>query len=392
VKVEGPRPTAAVGPVPARTGSRRRRLWELPAASHDLLLAMSLAPAQLHAVVERCLSRLQHAQCQLAGGPADVLYSCVRDLGTRNPLSEALHRELDARHAAAIRTTVRLRDAEALRAAWLEALAGTDVPAALWALLTHPLGAALEEAALVDARAWVFAQARAGVAAATRAGRHEQRHAEALADNASLRARLTAAQAGAEQQLRALRSEVAQLRGAQQRVAVVTPVTPVTRSPAGGQAAVDDPVRRPVLPEQAASKRASAATTVQARDLQAAPGAPPGREPAGPRQNWAPSITGQRVLCVGGMPGARRRYQAIVESGGGRFAWHDGGLEDRVQRLEQQLHSADVVVCQAGCLNHEAYRRIKGHCKRLGKSCVYLDRPSLSGFAQCLGLADPRSG
>jgi hypothetical protein len=89
------------------------------------------------------------------------------------------------------------------------------------------------------------------------------------------------------------------------------------------------------------------------------------------------------------MPGARRRYQAIVESGGGRFAWHDGGLEDRVQRLEQQLHSADVVVCQAGCLNHEAYRRIKGHCKRLGKSCVYLDRPSLSGFAHSLGLADP---
>jgi hypothetical protein len=119
---------------------------------------------------------------------------------------------------------------------------------------------------------------------------------------------------------------------------------------------------------------------------------PPLLPPAGPRPQGAPAISGQRVLCVGGMPGAQRRYQALVEAGGGRFAWHDGGLEDKVQRLDQQLQGADLVVCQAGCLNHEAYRRIKGHCKRLGKPCVYLQRPSLSGFARSLGLAEGADG
>ena len=72
---------------------------------------------------------------------------------------------------------------------------------------------------------------------------------------------------------------------------------------------------------------------------------------------------------------------------GARFAFHDGGIEDSVHRLDQQLCTADVVVCQAGCLNHEAYRRVKGHCRRLDKPCLYVERPSLSLFARTLGVA-----
>ena len=84
------------------------------------------------------------------------------------------------------------------------------------------------------------------------------------------------------------------------------------------------------------------------------------------------------------MPGAQARYRAIVESAGGRFAFHDGGLEDNVQRLGQRLLAADVVVCQAGCLNHEAYKRVKSLCQRLDKPCLYLKRPSLTQFADTL--------
>jgi hypothetical protein len=79
------------------------------------------------------------------------------------------------------------------------------------------------------------------------------------------------------------------------------------------------------------------------------------------------------------------RYRAIVESRGARFVHHDGGIEDGAHRLQAQLVAADLVICQAGCINHEAYRRIKRHCKRDNKPCRYLQRPSLSQFAACLG-------
>ena len=98
-------------------------------------------------------------------------------------------------------------------------------------------------------------------------------------------------------------------------------------------------------------------------------------------------LRGQRVLCVGGMSGAQARYRHIVESAGGRFEFHDGGIEHSVHRLDQQLGAADLIVCQAGCLNHEAYRRVKGHCRRLDKPCLFVERPSLAHFARTLGVA-----
>ncbi len=99
-----------------------------------------------------------------------------------------------------------------------------------------------------------------------------------------------------------------------------------------------------------------------------------------------PAIFGRRVLCVGGMRGAQARYKRLLEGAGGSFAFHDGGVEDSVHRLAPQLQAADLVVRQAGCLNHGSYHRVKALCRRLGKPCVFLERASLSGFARGLGL------
>jgi hypothetical protein len=91
-------------------------------------------------------------------------------------------------------------------------------------------------------------------------------------------------------------------------------------------------------------------------------------------------VQGRRVLCVGGIQHAVARYRGRIETLGGQFEHHDGGLEDSLQALEGRLSRADVVICQAACINHEAYHRVKRHCERTGKPCVYLDRPSLSRF------------
>ncbi|MCY7316106.1 MAG: DUF2325 domain-containing protein [Rubrivivax sp.] len=95
-------------------------------------------------------------------------------------------------------------------------------------------------------------------------------------------------------------------------------------------------------------------------------------------------VHGRRVLCVGGIQHAVARYRGRIESLGGLFEHHDGGLEDSVQSLDGRLNRADLVICQAACINHQAYHRIKRHCERTGTPCIYLDRPSLSRLDRAL--------
>ena len=97
-----------------------------------------------------------------------------------------------------------------------------------------------------------------------------------------------------------------------------------------------------------------------------------------------PALRAASVLCVGGRSGHVPLYRELVERHGGIFVHHDGGLEDNPRRLDAQLAAADLVFCQTGCLNHNAYARVKEHCKRSGKPCVYLDKPGAGSFARAL--------
>ncbi|MEN5179391.1 DUF2325 domain-containing protein [Comamonas testosteroni] len=43
--------------------------------------------------------------------------------------------------------------------------------------------------------------------------------------------------------------------------------------------------------------------------------------------------------------------------------------------LGHNLHEADLVICQTGCISHGAFWRLANHCKRTGKTCVLVDQP-----------------
>lgn len=43
--------------------------------------------------------------------------------------------------------------------------------------------------------------------------------------------------------------------------------------------------------------------------------------------------------------------------------------------LDANLATADPVICHAGRINHDAYSRMKDHCKRQNKLCVHLESP-----------------
>lgn len=340
-----------------------RRLWDLPEPAHVLLLGLSFTPAVLRADVARALGRHHRVNVELQGSDTDVLFATVHDLGSRNPLSEALQRRLDGAHAATLQRYARLRDAEALAQAFADDCEAGHPAAALWALLTHRLGTALQDTALMRLRSWAVEQARRGGAA-------RQEQCALLGELADLRARELAGRLRAQARQQAVEAEMAQLRQA-------------------------------LAQAQGELRRWQEAAQVPARPvpevLPPGPPAPRRREPAAPAAAAAPpvaapprrgaTVAGQRVLCVGGVQRAVSRYRARVEQLGGRFEHHDGGAESGVRELEACLQRADLVLCQAGCINHEAYHRIKRHCLARGTPCIFLARPSLAHLDRALDEA-----
>ncbi|WP_342130274.1 DUF2325 domain-containing protein [Hydrogenophaga sp. OTU3427] len=90
------------------------------------------------------------------------------------------------------------------------------------------------------------------------------------------------------------------------------------------------------------------------------------------------------VLCVGGRHGSVANYRDVVEKVGAKFVHHDGGVEDNQNILDASLAAADLVVCQTGCISHNAYWKVKDFCKRTGKRCVFVESPSVSSLARGL--------
>lgn len=372
------RPTSGLSACPAVDGQAtkgRRRLWQLSTQAHELLLGTSFTPDALRREAARVLGRMHHGVCVLKGREVDVLYSLVQDMVTRNPVSEALDKRLNQRHALAVRHMASLRDVDALQAAWQQSLASDAMPAALWALVTHPLGAALEASALYDARGWVFEHCRRSVAVARAGAKTEDDLQAARRQVEELRARLCAQQQQAADALAAARAEQARLVGELTRWqrSVSAPRHAATPARAGSHD------RGPHLPTQSARPEVAmpAPTPVPQPVLE---------EPARRTETASQPIVvqGRRVLCVGGIQHAVARYRSRIERLGGHFEHHDGGLEDSVRAIDGRLSRAEIVICQAGCINHEAYQRVKRHCQRTGTTCLYLDRPSLSRLDRAL--------
>lgn len=90
------------------------------------------------------------------------------------------------------------------------------------------------------------------------------------------------------------------------------------------------------------------------------------------------------VLCVGGHMGHVATYRDLIERVGGRFMHHADGVEDSQNLLDAKLTAADLVICQTGCISHNAYWRVKDFCKRTGKRCVFVENPGTFSVARGL--------
>ena len=378
---------------PAR-GSRRRRLWELPHKCHCPVVGTCIAVDDLRPLMTKVMVFPRETSDFVLHTTA--VGACTE----RCEFAELLQRRLERRFAGTIRRFAVARTPEALRKLWQAAiLAGSDIPGALWAAWTHPACDTLLEQEIYGDIHMIQHQ----VGSSARADLGELRR---LRDEGSeLRRQLGGARADAEaarcekaaetkklgQRMVELRAELA---GRDARIAKLTAqldrlhetLPDLGDRQALARRATEAEMRAVALARQVAELQ-SGLERLQRRLRDTEDDTP--RTAVSDAAVPAPEadLSGKCVLCVGGRAGAVDAYRKAVEGRGGRFLHHDGGLEESMHRIDAALAAADLVICQAGCISHNAYWRVKEQCKRTGKRCIYIKASGASGFERVVAAA-----
>nr|WP_316643498.1 DUF2325 domain-containing protein [uncultured Roseateles sp.] len=374
-------------------GSRRHRLWDLPHSTHCPLMGVCLPMPALR----RLLAKFTGAQARL--DDYEVHVGAVAECARRGPVAEAIQRELDRRHLAALRRFAQAKTTEQLAGLWTEAQQGADIAGALWATLTHArCSDGLREQVCREIH-----MIQHQVGACNRADL--QRLDEVLDENAVLTRQLAALQQRCtrEMQVRAEQVEALQqgliraraeamakasaLDAAQQDLQQLEALSPGLQN----RAELARRLEEQVLRSQALERQRLDWQQQAERETQRAQGLSAQlqalsipEELVSVAEPDLATLKNQSILCVGGRTASVPVYKCLIEGTGGRFLHHDGGEDHTAAQLESSLAAADLVICQTGCVSHGAYWRVKDHCKRTGKRCVFVDKPSASSLARCL--------
>lgn len=384
-------------PTASACGSRRRRVWDLEHACYCPLVGVGLPLDVLRRLTTKALPH--------CAGVSDyeIHATAVSECNHRSKLSELIQAELEARYARDVQRFRTAKTSEAVAALWLAALRSGEVAGAYWAALTHPsCDATLQDmlgkdlhmfqhqagagARLEIARFNALAEEHAVLG--RELGRVQERMTRVMAEKAAEIAQLQSQLGQAQAQAVAKDARIAFLR--QDLAALQSTVAEFEERQRLQRRLQDAQARNQSLEQHNAELRrrlaAAERAAVQMPETAAAVGAVPVV-----LQNRASNL-GQGVdlqhkvvLCVGGRSGSVASYRDAVERTGARFAHHDGGLEDNVAALDATMAAADMVICQTGCISHNAYWRVKDYCKRTGKRCLFVENPSTSSLER--GLA-----
>jgi hypothetical protein len=341
--------------------------------------------------------------------PADttdfVLHTtAVGSCQVRSKLAELLQKQLEKRFQPTIRRFAAAKDIGALRALWREATgSGIEIAAALWATWTHPAcDSTLEHEVYGDIH-MIQHQVGTGTRAdlkTLKAQKAEnqllkQQLEKARQESESLRQEKSTETQALGQRIIDLRAELA---GRDAKIANQAGQLDLLRNSLPDlkdrqslmRRATDAEARCIALTAEAESRESQiwhlrqrlrhAEETINQLIAQDA-----SDEAAAIAETCAPEkLSGKCVLCVGGRTGNIDAYRQVVEQSGGRFMHHDGGLEESLHRIDSALSAADLVICQAGCISHNAYWRVKEQCRRTGKPCLFVRNAGVSSFGRVI--------
>lgn len=378
-------------------GSRRARLWEMEHKCHCPILGVCFDLGEIRKLLGKVM--------KVPGRPDDfeIHVTAVRECEAHTPLARLLHKELEKKYALYVQRYKTVKDAEGLYALWRKATEDGDIAGPLWAILSHAFcNEELLHAVYCDVH-MLQHQVGAGHRVEQRALlrlRHE--NAALGRELADIQNRFTTYRdkrvheiSALKEQLATARADVVRHESAATRCAAeLDCLRSVTADP-------DDHLRLSYRAQATESECAALKVGMAALETQLGKAEADNRrletelarlagqetdEPPvfAPQQMDAVPLDGCTVLCVGGLGSATPRYRTLVEQRGGAFIHHDGGIEENIRRLESVVAAADAVICQTGCISHNAYWRVKEQCKRTGKSCTFVANPSLSSFLQVL--------
>jgi hypothetical protein len=373
--------------------SRRKRLWELPWHIHCPVIGVCLPLQRLRRIAAKVAPELN-------GCDDYALHSAAVQLARqRNKLSEALNGELNQCYAVVIRSLRREHDCNKLSTCWKASVGFGELSGALWAIVTHPACDANLTESLSQQLHMIQHQAGASL-------RVDINRFHALQDENSVLANaLACTQRRCERVVREkitaidyLRSELLRL-----RAALISKDTELeslrTELQADKSTCCQSPMTDRLAQQLAYQEERCARLTLENARLSKALAKGAAISPSVLSSRLAKAsaditvegtplaevaLNGHRILCVGGRESAVVTYRKLIEQAGGKFFHHDGGLEDRFGQLDSALGSADLVICQTGCISHNAYWRVKDHCKRTGKRCAFVETPSAAGLARGL--------
>jgi hypothetical protein len=385
-----------VNPVQS-SGSLRRRLWDLSDRSHCPVIGICVPIDVLRKLVKKTVGN------EIAGEDFVVHTSVVSDCGRRSRLTEMLQTELERRFAQAIKSFKVAKTTEDLALLWKQVFEKGDIAGALWAGLTHPrCDAHMEELILRNIHMYqhyavemlladamdLDTLAKENAVLTRELGKVQERSTRLLSDkngeierlNAQLM-QLRAENIGKDSRIALLSQELATLKGSVNGYQNATRLQKKTAQMTARQAELEA--------ESAELRRKLAAATksLDALSGESATLAKAADMPVPPAPQLSPvtfHMNKKNVLCVGGRSGNIANYRDLIERVGGRFAHHDGGQEERQNVLDASLVAADLVICQTGCISHNAYWKVKDFCKRTGKRCVFVDNPSSSSLIRSL--------
>jgi len=310
---------------PSKPSKRRRSLWELSASAACPVLGVCVPMCEQRALMHKCgidaHGRSDYELHQIG----------VSECRRRTPLAERLQKWLDGRFALELRQVADCSSADELRQSLLQA--------------------EVEQNRLLLRCQQLLAE------------RPDFEAMQALRlENADLRQQC-------QQASRILRAVTRQCGvGAQQGQGQPSLATAVatSSSEAGSRSAESG------LSE--AGGESKARSELAPNEVGAAPSSEPSR----------PALAATKVACIGGRTAQWPAFREVVEAHGAQLLHHDGGDEHHLSQLPATLAAADWVICQVGCISHNAYWRVKDHCKRTGKPCLYVESTSRSALERAM--------
>lgn len=374
-------------------GSRRRRLWELAAETHCPIVGVCLPVTTLRKLISKALGAAYSVD------DYEFHVAAVSECGQRRPISELLQRELDRRYAVAIRRLAQLKTTADLAASWEEARAGFAVAETLWATLTHPrCDEPLRQKVCRDVHMFQHQAGASARADLRRMAALQEQNTALSGELRHLRDRHAKELQQRDAEIEALQGQLVQARGRlvardaeagqlQQQLQMLQERIPALPARVELMERLQQQADNVQQLERERSHWQRLAQQLEGRVRHLALEIQAGQARAEEARAPVPDgicLRDKCVLCVGGRPATVPVYRQLVECSGARFLHHDGGEENSSAQLEANLAAADLVICQTGCVSHGAYWRVKDYCKRTGKQCVFVEKPSASSLARCL--------